>query len=173
MKTLWKLRMVLVIAALVLVAGGAVVVGAKGLVGGEGPKTSAGESQQHQNNGSEPGSTQKGAEATATKGTEPPAPVIANWSGKIVSVDCAGGTLTIAPDGAAANTTASAQMAQGTSVNVSGKSAACSALKVGWHVTMEVQQVNGQWVVLHITQDDSGQPVVVPPGEGTPTPTGK
>ncbi len=149
MQTLWKFRVIIVVAALVLVAGGAVVVGAKGLVGGDSPKSTAGSSEQHQQNGDS-------QEPTKTKGPEPTAtPASSHWAGKIVSVDCAGGTITIAPDGGGANATAS--FAQGAGFTVSGKAGACSDLKVGWHVTLEVKQINGQWWAVHVAQDDSGQ----------------
>lgn len=151
MQTLWKFRVIIVVAALILVAGGAVVVGAKGLVGGDSPRSTAGSSEQHQpsNDSQEP---------TKTKGPEPTAtPASSHWAGKIVSIDCAKGTITITPDGGAADATATAQMQQGAGIFVSGKSAVCGDLKVGWHVTLEVKQINGQWVAIHVTQDDSGQ----------------
>ncbi len=166
MQTLWKFRMIIVIAALVLVAGGAVVVGAKGLVGGsDAPRSTAGSSEQHQ-------PSNPSQEPTKTKGPEPTAtPASTHWAGKIVSVDCAKGTITITPDGGAADATATAQMQQGAGIFVAGKAAVCSDLKVGWHVTLEVKQINGQWVALHVTQDDSGQSSGGGDGSRDATPT--
>ena len=172
MKTFWKLRMVIIIAALVLVAGGAIVVGAHGLgIGSNEPKSNVGSAQQDGGQANtEPTKGPQAPEATKTKGPEPAAtPASVIWSGKIVSVDCAGGTITIMPDNAT-GTTASATMANTVGFTVSGQTSSCAGLKVGWHVMLEVKQINGQWIVYHIVQDDSGQGGGSGGGDASPTP---
>lgn len=157
LRTLWKLRILVVIAALVLVAGGAVAFAA--VEGNNSSEPTASSAGAHQNesgpNGNNEPTTTKGAEPTATKGTEPTAIPHTVMSGKITAVDCEAGTITIAGDNNGGSFTA--QLSKNTAYTVSGQAGACSGLKVGWHVSIEAQQLNGQWVAQHVSQDDSGQ----------------
>lgn len=172
LRTLWKLRILVVIAALVLVAGGAVAFAAvEGNNNSNEPTASSAGAHQNEsspNGNNEPTAT-KGTEPTATKGTEPTAIPHKVMSGKITSVDCAGGTITIAGDNNGGSFTA--QLTKNTAYTVSGLAGACSGLKVGWHVSIEAQQLNGQWVVQHVSQDDSGQSGGSGGGDSGPTPT--
>jgi len=173
--TIWKFRVLVVIAALVLVVGGAVAFAAsEGPLSSSAPsgsKAGVSHSSEGGQQGSEPTATSAPAEPTATKGTEPTAIPHANMAGKITSVDCAGGSITIAVDNNGGSFTA--QITSATHITVSGQAASCSGLKVGWHVTIEAQQLNGQWVAENIAQDDSGQGGGAGGGDGgaTPTPT--
>ncbi len=173
LRNVWKLRIIIVIAALVLVAGGAVAFAAsEGALSSNSPSgSSAGASQNSESHGNtgntEATATQAPAEPTATKGTEPTAIPHVNKPGHITSVDCTGGTITIAVDGNGGSFTA--QITSKTEINLSGKPGACSGLKVGWHVTIEAQQLNGQWVAQTVAQDDSGQGSGGG-GDATPTP---
>lgn len=175
LRTLWKLRILLVVAALVLVAGGAVAFAAvEGNNSNEPTASSAGaEQNQSANENTEPTAT-KGTEPTATKGTEPTAIPHTVMSGTITSVDCEGGTITITVDNNGGSFTA--QLTSTTVYTLSGQTGACSGLKVGWHVSVEAQQSNGQWVAQHVSQDDSGQSGGSGDGGGkdpTPTPAPK
>ena len=157
LRNIWKLRVALVIAALVLVAGGAVAFAAsEGALKGGAPAASSGASRsaEGQTGQSEPTGT-KTAEPTTTKGTEPTAPPQVNKPGRITSVNCAGGTITITVDGNDGSFTA--HMTSKTEINISGHPGACSGLKVNWHVTIKAQQLNGQWVAQSVSQDDSSQ----------------
>jgi hypothetical protein len=174
LRNVWKFRILIVIAALVLVAGGAVAFAAsEGALSSNSPSgTSAGASQNNEghngNNGNTEPTAVKNTEPTATKGTEPTPVPHTLMKGKITSVDCAGGTITIAVDNNGGSFTA--QITTTTHMTVSGQASACSGLKVGWHVTIEANQVNGQWVASGIAQDDSGQPGNGG-GDGGATPT--
>jgi hypothetical protein len=158
LQTLWKLRILVVLAALVVVAGGAVAFAAVegNNTSNEPTASSAGEHQNETNptGNNEPTAT-KGVEPTATKGTEPTAIPHKVVTGKITAVDCTAGTITIAVDNNGGDFTA--QLTGNTNYSLSGQAGACSGLKVGWHASIEAQQLNGQWVAQHVDQDDSGQ----------------
>ena len=164
LRTVWKLRVVLAIAALVLVAGGAVAFAAsEGAQKSGAPTASSGAAQsaEGQTQTSEPTKT-----AEPTKGTEPTALPQVNKPGRITSVDCAGGTITITVDGNDGAFTA--QLTSKTEININGHPGACSGLKVNWHVTIKAQQQNGQWVAQSVSQDDSSPNSGG--GDHTPTP---
>lgn len=166
LRTVWKLRVLLAIAAVVLVAGGAVAFAAsEGALKSGAPAASSGaaRSAEGQTETSEPTKT---AESTTPKGIEPTAPPQVNKPGRITSVNCAGGTITITVDGNDGAFTA--QLTSQTEITINGHPGACSGLKVNWHVTMKAQQLNGQWVAQSVSQDDSSPNSGG--GDHTPTP---
>lgn len=120
-------------------AHGAVVSNSQHSNGNAGENTSgetSTETQQQNQTGSEP---TEGAEPTETA-----KPSV--WEGKISSVDCAKGSITITLD--SSGQSASAALTSGTQYNVGS----CGNLKQGAHVTVEVQSGNA----VHVVQDDSG-----------------
>lgn len=169
LRHVWTLRALLVIAALALVVGGAVAFAASGGAQKSGtPAASSGvaRSAAGQTETSEPTKT---AKPTTTKGSEPTEPPQVNKPGRITSVDCAGGSITIQVDGNDGAFTA--QMTSQTEININGHPGGCSGLKVHWHVTIKARQLNGQWVAQSVSQDDSSPNSGGPDQTPTPAPS--
>ena len=167
LRHVWKLRVVLALAALVLVAGGAVAFAASGGGRNSGAPTASSGAAQSAESQTETNEPTKTAESTTAKGTEPTALPQVNKPGRITSINCASGTITITVDGNDGAFTA--QLTSKTEININGHLGACSGLKVNWHVTIKAQQLNGQWVAQSVSQDDSS-PNSGGGDHGTPTP---
>ncbi|GEM_PF-2328261 len=174
LRTFWKFRLIVILAALVLVAGGAIAVAAKeGTFSNSSHSASSGDAVQNNEGGQqnqEPTQTPKPPEPTPTHGVEPTHVPHTDVAGKITGVDCAGGSITINEDNNGGSFTAS--LTGNTIYTISGKSGTCSDLKVGWHVTIEAVQLSeGVWTAEHVSQDDSGQTSGGGSGgDNTPTP---
>lgn len=153
-------RGLVVLGGLVLaLMGGVVAVGASELhsgarwvpVGDSGAATAP-----HEGGGPTDGGGGSSHEPTATAHTEPsPTPAPALWAGKIASVDCAGGLITITRDNGQGS--ASAHLTAQTHFTLSGKAGSCSGLKAGAHVKIEARQTGSGWTALAVAQDDSRQ----------------
>jgi hypothetical protein len=88
--------------------------------------------------------------------TEPTAPIKVVWSGQIAQIACSGGLLQLVRDGQGG--TLSVHLTTMTRYTQSQSQASCSDLKVGGHVRIEVVQQSGQWIAIHVVQDDRTQP---------------
>ena len=176
LRTLWKFRLVLILAALVLVAVGAVAVAAKeGATSNNQHTASAGASQ----HGQEPSET-PGAEPSKTPGTEPTETDQEERSGTITSLDCTNGSITIKQEDEEGGTF-TATLTSATVYMINGKTGACTDLKVGAQVSIEAMQNGQTWTALKVSQgendqdNDDGQedqatPTPGPAGQATPTP---
>ncbi len=157
MRTIWKLRVLIIAVALVLVAGGAIVAAAKeGAFSSNTPPTSAEGAAQN----SEPTATQgteptptRGTEPTATQGTEPTQIPHMVKTGVITTIDCTNNTITITVDGSGSPFTAT--LTSNTVYTLTGKPGACTDLKTRQHVVIESQELSaGVWTAVKVAEDD-------------------
>lgn len=176
MKALKRVHIAILATVFTLLVGGTLAF-ANGFIGGETPSHGAVVTTS-QHSGDSTGKTssetntqqqeqQQQANTEPTKGTEPTATAAPSvWAGKISSVDCAKGSITITLDSNGQSATAA--LTSGTQSNVGS----CGNLKQGAHVTMEVQSGNA----VRIVQDDSGSGGGTggsgSGGDSTPTPGG-
>ena len=180
LRTLWKFRLFLVLAAVVLVVGGAVAVAAKeGSVSSNQHRASAGAFQHSQ----EPSET-PGTAPSETPGTEPTETDHEEVAGTITSLDCTNGSITIQQEEEGGTFTA--QLTNTTVYTVNGQPAACTDLKVGAQVDLEVMHSGTTWTALKVSQGDQDEndqhdgdgdeqggqatPTPGPGGQATPTP---
>jgi len=175
MRTIWKLRLVIIAVALVLIAGGAIAAAAKEGVFSSTPTPSADVATQQNSEptatqGTEPTPTQ-GTEPTATQGTEPTQIPHVNKPGVITTIDCANNTITITVDGSGDPFTAT--LTSNTVYTLTGKPGACTDLKTGEHVVIEAQQLSaGVWTAEKVAEDDGNGGSAGGNGGGdAPTPT--
>lgn len=172
MKALKRAHIMILATVFTLLVGGTLAF-ANGFIGGGNDAHGAVVTNTQHNNGSETnsGSTssetkkQQQGNTEPTRGTEPTATATpSNWAGKITSVDCGKGSITITLDSNGQSATAA--LTSNTQYNVGS----CGGLKQGAHVTIEVQSGNA----VHVVQDDSGSTGGSGNGSGggdsTPTP---
>jgi hypothetical protein len=181
MKALKRVHIAILATIVALLAGGTLAF-ANGFIGGSGANdggthnttvtksSEQGKTSTEPTKGTETQQQQQTTSSEPTKGTEPTATTAPSvWAGKIATVNCESGSLTITLDGTGASATAT--LTGNTHYNVGS----CGALKQGAHVTVEVQGSTA----VNVVQDDSGsgggtgggtggEPTATPTGEGTP-----
>ena len=167
-RTLWKFRLALMLAGLLLVVGGAVALAAEG---GKGASDQRAATSGAAANSQEPteGTEQ---DPTHTPGTEPTKTGQKEREGTITSLDCAQGSLTIKGEDEEDGGAFTAQLTSATVFTVNGKAGACADLKVGMSVSIEATQNGTTWTALKVSlgesdQDDDGDE---PGSQTTPTP---
>jgi len=172
LRTLLKFRLILIVVALVLITGGAMVVGAsEGTASNQQHTASSGVSSHHEDASETPGT-----EPSKTPGTEPSETDQDEMSGTITSLDCAKGSITIKAgedEEEGEGGTFTALLTNTTVFTVNGKSSTCADLKVGTSVEIEATHNGTTWTALKVSQgeNDQDQDNDDQPGDqGTPTP---
>jgi hypothetical protein len=167
MRTLWKFRLLLILAALVLVIGGGIALAAKDGSLNSNPRTSSSGTSAHDQ---EPTETD---EATRTPGTEPTETEEGDQeeiSGTITSLDCAQGSITIKTMDEEAGGTFTAVLTSATVFTINGKAATCADLQVGAQVSIEATRNGTTWTATRVSQGENDQGEDGQGGTATPTP---